>query len=55
MELSIIHGCSSRTCNEAVRDDIGLDTLQGHRDRAKLKWWYKVVSIASDMVSKEDI
>ena len=25
--------CSSRTCNEAVRGDMGLDTLQGHRDR----------------------
>ena len=26
-------GCSSRTCNEAVRGDMGLDTLQGRRDR----------------------
>ena len=30
--------CSSRTCNEAVRGDMGLDTLQSCRDRAKLKW-----------------
>ena len=35
-----ILGCSSKICNEAVRGDMGLDTLQSHRDRAKLKWWY---------------
>ena len=29
-------GCSSKTCNEAVRGDMGLDTLQGRRDKAKL-------------------
>ena len=28
--------CSSKTCNEAVRGDMGLDTLQSCRDRAKL-------------------
>ena len=37
-----ILGCLSRTCNEAVRGDMGLDSLQGRRDKAKLKWWYKV-------------
>ena len=37
-----ILGCSSRTCNEAVRGDMGLESLQGHRDKAKLKWWYKL-------------
>ena len=26
-----------RTCNEAVRGDMGLDSLQGRRDKAKLK------------------
>ena len=31
-------GCSSKTCNEAGRGDMGLDTLQSCRDRAKLKW-----------------
>ena len=36
-----ILGCSSKTCNKAVRGDMGLDTLQSHRDRTKLKWWYK--------------
>ena len=25
-----------------VRGDMGLDSLQGCRDKAKLKWWYKV-------------
>ena len=37
-----ILGCSSRTCNEAVRGDMGLESLKGRRDRSKLKWWYKV-------------
>ena len=32
-----ILGCSSETCNEAVRGDMGLETLQGRR--TKLKWW----------------
>ena len=32
-----ILGCSSKTCNEAVRGDLGIETLQGHRDKAKLK------------------
>ena len=35
-----ILGCSSKTCNEAVRGDVGLDTLQSCRDRAKLKSLY---------------
>ena len=38
-------GCSSKTCNEAVRGDMGLDTLQSRRDRAKLKWWYKLATL----------
>ena len=32
-----ILGRSSRACNEAVRADMGLETLQGYNDRAKLK------------------
>ena len=36
-----ILGWSSKTCNETVRGDMELDTLQSRRDRAKLKWWYK--------------
>ena len=43
-----ILGCSSKTCNEAVRGDLGIDTLQGHRDKAKLKWWYKLVTMPED-------
>ena len=31
-----ILGCSSKTCNEAVRGDMGLESLRGRRDRAKL-------------------
>ena len=43
-----ILGCSSRTCNEAVRGDMGLETLQGRRDRAKLKLWYKLATMSND-------
>ena len=28
-----ILGCSSKTCNEAVRGDMGLDRLKSHRDK----------------------
>ena len=45
-----ILGCS-KTCNEAVRSDMGLDTLQSHRDRVKLKWWYKLAALPDDYVS----
>ena len=34
-----IFGCF---CDEAVRKDMGLDTLKSCRDKAKLKWWYKL-------------
>ena len=43
-----ILGCSSRTCNEAVRGDMGLESLQGRRDKAKLKWWYKPACMEGD-------
>ena len=36
--------CSSETCNEAVRGDMGLETLKGHSDR-KLKWWCKFLVV----------
>ena len=39
-----ILGCSSKTCNEAVKGNMGLDTLQSRRDRATLKWFYKLHS-----------
>ena len=40
-----ILGCSSKTCNEAVIGDMGLETLQGRRDKSKLKVWYKLARI----------
>ena len=48
-----ILGCSSKTCNEAVRGDISLDTLQRCRDRAKLKWWYKLTNLSEDRYPKQ--
>ena len=36
-----ILGCFSRTCNEAVRKDMGLDTLQSRWDRATLNRYPK--------------
>ena len=48
-----ILGCSSRTCNEAVRGDMGLDSLQGRRDKAKLKWWYKVATVPEHRYSRK--
>ena len=48
-----ILGCSSKTCNEAVRIDMGLDTLQSRRDRAKLKWWYKLATLPQDRYAKQ--
>ena len=36
-----ILGCSSKTCNEAVRGDMGLDALQRRCDRAKLNTYPK--------------
>ena len=38
-------GCSSKTSNEAIWGDMGLEVLQGRRDKRKLSWWYKVVSM----------
>ena len=48
-----ILGCSSKTCNEAVRGDMGLDTLQSRRDRAKLKSWYKLATLPEDRYPKQ--
>ena len=48
-----ILGCSSRTCNDAVRGDMGLDSLQGHRDKAKLKWWCKVATMPEHRYSRK--
>ena len=43
-----ILGCSCNTCNEAVRGEIGLESLKGRRDRCKLKWWYKVNNLDTE-------
>ena len=48
-----ILGCSSKTCNEAVRGDMGLDTLQSRRDRVNLKWWYKLATLPEDRYPKQ--
>ena len=53
LESVMIGGASvlSKTCNEAVRGDMGLDSLQGRRDKAKLKWWYKVATMPEHQYS----
>ena len=33
---------------EAVRGDMGLDTLSSRRDRAKLKWWHNLCTMKGD-------
>ena len=48
-----ILGCSSRTCNEAVRADMGLDTLQWRRDGNKLKLWYKLAAMPGNRYPKK--
>ena len=32
---------------------MGLDTLKSHRDKAKLKWWYKLAFMLEDRYSKQ--
>ena len=48
-----ILGCSSKTCNEAVRGDMGLETLKSRRDKAKLKWLYKLATMPQDRYPKQ--
>ena len=48
-----ILGCFSTTCNEAVRGDLDIDTLQSRRDKTKLKWWYKLVTMQEDRYLKK--
>ena len=40
-------------CNEAVRGDMGLDSLQGRRGKPKLKWWYKVAIVLEHQYSRK--
>ena len=32
---------------------MGLESVRGRRDRAKLKWWYKLVSMPEDRYPKQ--
>ena len=32
---------------------MGLDSLQGRRDKAKLKWWYKVATMPEHRYSRK--
>ena len=53
-DAKLILGCSSKKAvNEAVRGDMGLDTLENRRDRAKLKWWYKLATLPDDRYPKQ--
>ena len=45
-------GCS-KTCNKAVRGDMGLDILQRCRNGAKLKWWHKLAALSDDGYPKQ--
>ena len=46
-------GCSSKTSNEAIWGDMGLEFLQGRRDKHKLSWWYKVVNMPLSRYPKQ--
>ena len=48
-----IRRCSSRMCNEAVSGDMGLDTLQRHRDRNRLKFLYKLAAMPGNRYPKK--
>ena len=48
-----ILGCSFKTYNEAVRGDMGLDTLSSRRDRAKLKWWHNLCTMKGDRYPRQ--
>ena len=48
-----ILGCSSKTCNEVVREYTGLETLQSRRNMVKLKWRYKVAAMSGNRYPKQ--
>ena len=52
-EAKQILGCSPKTCNDEVRGDMGVDTLQSCRDRAKLKRWYKLATLPDGRYLKQ--
>ena len=51
LESVILEGaleCSSKTCSEAVGENVELDRLKSRGDKTKLKWWYKLATIPQD-------
>ena len=44
-----------RRLEETVRGDMGLDTLQSRKDRVKLKWWHKLVTLPEDRIVSMEI
>ena len=36
-----------------MKGDLGIDTLQDCRDKAKLMWWYKLVTMPEDWYLKK--
>ena len=36
-----------------IFNEMGLDSLQGRRDKAKLKWWYKVATMPEHRYSRK--
>ena len=48
-------GCSSKMCNEAVREDMGLESVKERRDRSKLKWWNKVNKLITIIKLSRDV
>ena len=49
----VVSGSLDALQRHAVRGDLGIDTLQGRRDKAKLKWWYKLVTMPKDRYPKK--
>ena len=52
-EAKLILGCS-KNFNGAIRENMGLDTVQSRSDKAKLKWWYKLVILFEDRYHKQE-
>ena len=47
VERSIFLGAPQRLVMRQL-EDMGLETLQGRRDKSKLKVWYKLASMSED-------
>ena len=46
-------GALQRHAMRQLGGDLGVDTLQGRKDKAKLKWWYKLVTMPEDRYPKK--